>query len=118
MGSVTVSMPPGQDFLVTAVVLGQSHQNQVVQAKEQPNGAKTKIRFHGNVTSEAQQHFEQITQKECTNMDQHVNSVITSVETNSESENNKLLASAAFLVAEMLGVKTRPKSGKSGKEPY
>ena len=35
---------------------------------------------------------------------------------NSESE--KLLASAAFLVAEMLGVKTRPKSGKSGKEPY
>ena len=40
------------------------------------------------------------------------------METNSESENNKLLASAAFLVAEMLGVKTRPKSGKSGKEPY
>ena len=37
---------------------------------------------------------------------------------NSESENNKLLASAAFLVAEMLGVKTRPKSGKSGKEAY
>ena len=40
------------------------------------------------------------------------------METNSESENNKLLASAAFLVAEMLGVKTRLKSGKSGKEPY
>ena len=62
--------------------------------------------------------YEQITQKECTNMDQHVNSAVTSVEKNSESENNKLLASAAFLVAEMLGVKTRPKSGKSGKEPY
>ena len=45
-------------------------------------------------------------------MDQHVNSAVTSV------EKNKLLASAAFLVAEMLGVKTRPKSGKSGKEPY
>ena len=51
-------------------------------------------------------------------MDQHVNSATTSVEKNSESENNKLLASAAFLVAEMLEVKTRPKSGKSGKEPY
>ena len=48
----------------------------------------------------------------------HVNSVITSVETNSTSENNKLLASFAYLVAEMLGVKTRPRSGKSGKEPY
>ena len=48
----------------------------------------------------------------------HVNSVITSVEKNSTSENNKLLASVAYLVAEMLGVKTRPRSGKSGKEPY
>ena len=48
----------------------------------------------------------------------HVNSVITSVETNSTSENNKLLASAACLVVEMLGDKTRPRSGKSGKEPY
>ena len=41
-----------------------------------------------------------------------------SVETNSSSENNKLLASAAFLVAEMLGVKTRPRSGKSVGELY
>ena len=48
----------------------------------------------------------------------HENSVITSVETNSTSENNKLLASVAYLVAEMLGVKTKPRSGKSGKEPY
>ena len=48
----------------------------------------------------------------------HVNSVITSVETNSTSENNKFLASFAYLVAEMLGVKNRPRSGKSGKEPY
>ena len=48
----------------------------------------------------------------------HVNSVITSVEKNYTSENNKLLASVAYLVAEMLGVKTRPRSGKSGKEPY
>ena len=32
-----------------------------------------------------------------------------SVETNPTSENNKLLASAAFLVAEMLGVKTTEK---------
>ena len=47
-----------------------------------------------------------------------VNCVFTSVETNSESENNKLLTSASFLVVEMLGVKTRQKSGKSGKEPY
>ena len=46
----------------------------------------------------------------------HVNSVFTSVETNSESENNKLLTSAAFLVAEMQGVKTRQKSDKSGKD--
>ena len=36
---------------------------------------------------------------------------------NSESEDNKLLASAAFLVAEILGVKTRQKSEKSRKEP-
>ena len=41
-----------------------------------------------------------------------------SVETNSTSENNKLLASAAFLVDEMLGVKTRPRSGKCANEPY
>ena len=41
-----------------------------------------------------------------------------SVETNSTSENNKLLASAAFLVAEMPGVKTRPRSGKCANEPY
>ena len=41
-----------------------------------------------------------------------------SVETNPTSENNKLLASAAFLVAEMLGVKTRPRSGKCANEPY
>ena len=40
------------------------------------------------------------------------------METNSTSENNKLLASAAFLVAEMLGVKTRPRSGKCANEPY
>ena len=40
------------------------------------------------------------------------------METNSTSENNKLLASVAYLVAEMLGVKTRPRSGKSGKELY
>ena len=47
-----------------------------------------------------------------------VNSVIANVKTNSQSEDNKLLASAAFLVAEMLGVKTRQKSEKSRKEPY
>ena len=47
-----------------------------------------------------------------------VNSVIANVETNSESEDNKLLGSAAFLVAEMLGVKTREKSKKSVKETY
>ena len=41
-----------------------------------------------------------------------VNSVIANVETNSESEDNKLLGSAAFLVAEMLGVKTGEKSRK------
>ena len=40
------------------------------------------------------------------------------METNSTSENNKLLASAAFLVDEMLGVKTRPRSGKCANEPY
>ena len=40
------------------------------------------------------------------------------METNSESEDNKLLASAAFLVAEMVGVKTRQKNEKSRKEPY
>ena len=51
-------------------------------------------------------------------MVKHVNSVITSVETSSESEDNKFLASATFLAAEMLGVKTRQKSGKSRKEPY
>ena len=50
----------------------------------------------------------------------HVNSVIMSVETNSTNSTNssKLLASAAFLVAEMLVVKTRPRSGKSGDELY
>ena len=50
----------------------------------------------------------------------HVNSVIMSVETNStnSTNSNKLLASAAFLVAEMLVVKTRPRSGKSGDELY
>ena len=50
-------------------------------------------------------------------MVKHVNSVITSVETSSESE-DKFLASATFLAAEMLGVKTRQKSGKNRKEPY
>ena len=40
-------------------------------------------------------------------MVKHVNSVITSVETSSESEDNKFLASTTLLVAEMLGVKTR-----------
>ena len=40
------------------------------------------------------------------------------MEANSTSENNKLLASAALLVAEMLGVKTRPRSGKCANEPY
>ena len=50
----------------------------------------------------------------------HVNSVIMSVETNStnSTNSNKLLASAAFLVAEMLVVKTRPRIGKSGDELY
>ena len=47
-----------------------------------------------------------------------VTSVIANIETNSESEDNKLLGSAAFLVAEMLGVKTREKSKKSIKETY
>ena len=51
-------------------------------------------------------------------MVKHVNSVITSVETSSESEDNKFVASTTFLVAEMLGVKTRQKSGKSRKKPY
>ena len=43
-----------------------------------------------------------------------------SVETNStnSTNSNKLLASAAFLVAEMLVVQTRPRSGKSGDELY
>ena len=45
-----------------------------------------------------------------------VNSVIPNVKTNSESEGNKLLASAAFLVAEILGVKARQKSEKIRKE--
>ena len=40
------------------------------------------------------------------------------MKTNSDSEDNKLLASAAFIVAEMLGVKTRQKRDKSRKEPY
>ena len=50
----------------------------------------------------------------------HVNSVIMSVETNStnSTNSNKLLASAAFPVAVMLVVKTRPRSGKSGDELY
>ena len=50
----------------------------------------------------------------------HVNSVIMSVETNStnSTNSNKLLASAAFLVVEMLVVKTRPRIGKSGDELY
>ena len=47
-----------------------------------------------------------------------VNNVIANVETNSESEDNKLLASAAFLVSEMVGVKTKQKNEKSRKEPY
>ena len=34
------------------------------------------------------------------------------------SQDNKLLASAAFLVAEMIGVGTRQKSKKSRKGPY
>ena len=37
------------------------------------------------------------------------NSVIAKVKTNSESEYNNLLASAAFVVTEMLGVKTTEK---------
>ena len=43
-----------------------------------------------------------------------------SVETNytNSTNSNKLLASAAFLVAEMLVVKTRARSGKSGDELY
>ena len=47
-----------------------------------------------------------------------VNSVIANVETNSESEDNKLLGSAAFLVTEMLGVKTGEKTEKSRKVTY
>ena len=40
------------------------------------------------------------------------------VKTNSDSEDNKLLASAAFVVAEMLVVKIRQKSDKNREEPY
>ena len=47
-----------------------------------------------------------------------VNSVIPNVKTNSDSGDTKMLANAAFLVAEMLRVKTGQKSEKSRKEPY
>ena len=47
-----------------------------------------------------------------------VNSAIPNVKTSSDSGDTKLLASAAFLVAEMLRVKTRQKSEKSRKEPH
>ena len=40
------------------------------------------------------------------------------MKTNTESQDNKLLASAAFLVAKMLGVKARQKREKSRKEWY
>ena len=38
------------------------------------------------------------------------------MKTNTESQDNKLLASAAFLIAKMQGVKARQKSEKSRKE--
>ena len=38
--------------------------------------------------------------------------------TNSESEDNKFLASAAFLVAELLGVMKKQKNEKNRKEPF
>ena len=38
--------------------------------------------------------------------------------TNSESEDNKLLASAALLVAELLGVMKKQKSEKNRKETF
>ena len=47
-----------------------------------------------------------------------LNNVIANVKTKSESEDNKLLAGAAFLVAEMVGVETRQKSEKSRYKPY
>ena len=38
--------------------------------------------------------------------------------THSESEDNKLLVSAAFLMAELLGVMKKQKSEKNRKEPF
>ena len=59
-----------------------------------------------------------IDQKKTKREVEFVNCVTANVKTNFQSEDNELLARAAFLVAEMLGVKTRPKSEKSRKQPY